>query len=290
MMLSTLLLGLAVLAVWVPGLRTRWGRIAAWPLLLAGALLSATVQHLVDARALVAVAVVLALAVASVRAGHAGLRAAAKLGVVLLCFALGLSKLPGFVPFVFVGDTVVSAGAPPMRLALRFDAGIAGLVLLAFYGRRIGRWADCRALARPVFVIALATTVAVIGLGLAIGHVAFDPKWPWFAAGHLLRILLWTCVLEEMFFRGVIQHGLATWPPVRERPALKWLPLIVASLLFGAAHAGGGAALVGLATVAGLGYGAAWQATQRIEAAIAVHFAVNAVHFVGFSYPYLLPR
>jgi membrane protease YdiL (CAAX protease family) len=231
---------------------------------------------------------VLALAVVSVRAGHAGLRGAAKLGVVLLCFALGLSKLPGFVPFLFAGDTVVSAGAPPMRLALRFDAGIAGLVLLAFYGRRIGSWAEFKALARPVVVIASATTIAVIGAGLAIGYVAFDPKWPWFAAGHLLRILLWTCVLEEMLFRGVIQHSLASWPPVRDRPALKWLPLIAASLLFGAAHAGGGAVLVALATIAGIGYGAAWQATQRIEAAIAVHFAVNAVHFVAFSYPYLL--
>jgi membrane protease YdiL (CAAX protease family) len=290
MLLSTLLLGLAVLAVWVPALRTRWGRVALWPLLLAAALSSAVVQHQVDGRALVAVAGVLALAVVSVRAAQAGVRAAAKLGVVLLCFALGLSKLPGFVPFVFVGDTVVSAGAPPMRLALRFDAGIAGLVLLAFYGRRIGRWADCKALARPVFAIASATTVAVIGLALALGHVAFDPKWPWFAAAHLLRILLWTCVLEEMFFRGVIQQSLANWPPVRDRPALAWLPLIVASLLFGAAHAGGGAVLVLLATVAGIGYGVAWQATQRIEAAIAVHFAVNAVHFVAFSYPYLLAR
>jgi membrane protease YdiL (CAAX protease family) len=288
MLLSTVLLGLAVLAVWIPALRTRWGRVAAWPLLLAGALLSAAVQHQVDGRALAAVAAVLALAVVSVRAGHAGLRGAAKLGVVLLCFALGLSKLPGFVPFVFAGDTVVSAGAPPMRLALRFDAGIAGLVLLAFYGRRIGSWAECRLLARPVFVIASATTLAVIGGGLAIGYVAFDPKWPWFAAGHLLRILLWTCVLEEMLFRGVIQRSLADWPPVRDRPALKWLPLVAASLLFGAAHAGGGAVLVALATIAGLGYGAAWQATQRIEAAIAVHFAVNAVHFVAFSYPYLL--
>ena len=288
MMLSTLLLGLAVIAVWAPAIRTPWGRVAAWAPLLGGAWLSAAVQQLVDWRGLAAVAVLLALALASRHARPAGWRRAAKFATVLLCFVLGLSKLPGFVPFVFVGDTVVSAGAPPMRLVLRFDAGIAGLVLLAFYGRRIATWAELKAVARPTLLILSATTVVVMGLGLAMGHVAFDPKWPWFAAGHLLKVLLATCVLEEMFFRGVIQQALADWAPVRARPALKWLPLVVASLLFGAAHAGGGAALVGLAVVAGLGYGMAWQATQRIEAAIAVHFAVNAVHFVGFTYPALL--
>jgi membrane protease YdiL (CAAX protease family) len=288
MWLSALLLGLAVIAVWVPGIRTPWGRIPAWLPLLGGALLSAATQQLVDWRGLAALAALLALAIASVRAPQAGLRHAAKLGTVLLCFVLGLSKLPGFVPFVFVGDTVVSAGAPPMRLVLRFDAGVAGLVLLAFYGRRIATWAELTVVARPTLLIASATTVVVMGLGLALGHVAFDPKWPWFAAGHLLKILLATCVLEEMFFRGVIQQSMADWAPLRDRPALKWLPLVAASLLFGAVHAPGGAALAALATVAGLGYGAAWHVTRRIEAAIAVHFAVNAVHFVAFTYPALL--
>lgn len=288
MMLSTLLLGLAVVAVWAAPIRTPWGRVAPWAPLLAGALLSAALQQLVDWRGLAAVAVLLGLALASLQAPQPALRRAATFGTVLLCFVLGMSKLPGFVPFVFVGDTVVSAGAPPMRLALRFDAGIAGLVLLAFYGRRITTWAEAGTVARSTLPILLLTTVVVIGLGVAAGYVAFDPKWPSFAAGHLLKILLATCVLEEMFFRGVIQQGLADWRPVRERPALKWLPLAVASLLFGAVHAPGGAALAVLATVAGLGYGMAWQATRRIEAAIAVHFAVNAVHFVGFTYPALL--
>jgi membrane protease YdiL (CAAX protease family) len=41
------------------------------------------------------------------------------------------------------------------------------------------------------------------------------------------------------------------------------------------------------ATVAGLGYGWAFLRTGRIEAAIAVHFAVNAVHFLLFAYPRL---
>jgi membrane protease YdiL (CAAX protease family) len=42
-----------------------------------------------------------------------------------------------------------------------------------------------------------------------------------------------------------------------------------------------------LATVAGLFYGAAYLRTRRIEGAILTHFALNAVHFLAFTYPAL---
>jgi len=58
-------------------------------------------------------------------------------------------------------------------------------------------------------------------------------------------------------------------------------------LLFGAAHAAGGGVYVLLAAISGLGYAYAYYATQRIEAPIIVHIVVNAVHFIGFTYPHL---
>jgi membrane protease YdiL (CAAX protease family) len=61
----------------------------------------------------------------------------------------------------------------------------------------------------------------------------------------------------------------------------------MSALLFGLAHARGGAPLVLLATVAGLFYGAAYLRARRIEGAILTHFALNAVHFLAFSYPAL---
>ena len=41
------------------------------------------------------------------------------------------------------------------------------------------------------------------------------------------------------------------------------------------------------ATLAGVGYGVAYQRTRRIEAAMVVHFALNAVHLLLFTYPAL---
>jgi membrane protease YdiL (CAAX protease family) len=101
-------------------------------------------------------------------------------------------------------------------------------------------------------------------------------------------MLLWTCVLEEGFFRGVVQERLAAWPPIAARPALRALPVAVAAALFGLTHLPGGAVYAALAALAGLGYGWAYARTRRIEAAIAAHFTLNAAHFLTFSYPQLL--
>ena len=65
------------------------------------------------------------------------------------------------------------------------------------------------------------------------------------------------------------------------------IALVFSAVLFGLAHLGGGLSYALAATVAGLGYGAAYLRTQRIEAAMAVHFSVNALHFLLFTYPRL---
>ena len=49
----------------------------------------------------------------------------------------------------------------------------------------------------------------------------------------------------------------------------------------------GGAWMVAVAGLAGLGYAAAYAWYRRIEVPIVVHFGVNAVHFLLFTYPAL---
>lgn len=67
------------------------------------------------------------------------------------------------------------------------------------------------------------------------------------------------------------------------------LPVGLSSLLFAAAHLGGGLLQAAIAGLAGLGYALVHARSRRIEAAILTHFAVNAVHFLGFTYPGLAP-
>jgi uncharacterized protein len=124
----------------------------------------------------------------------------------------------------------------------------------------------------------------VIGIAVAIGAVRIDPKLPSLAIQWLLINLFLTCVFEEALFRGLVQKSLAD--SVRSHPRWRWLPIAVASTLFGLAHAGGGVAVIVVAGLAGVGYGLAFARTGRVEAAVLAHFVLNATHFFFFTYPY----
>ena len=286
---TALLIGLAIAAVWLPPLRLPRGRaIPPWIPLFGAATVGAAWSGMADGLGLLAIAVFALLALASVRSTRAEVRQWSMVAaVVLVAFMLALPRVPGFQNFVIVPGVRLSSDALPMRLTARFGAGVAGLFLLALYCRRVRTLRELRAMLGPTARIALATTAVVIGLALWAGYVRLDPKLPSFTLAYLAKMLFFTVVLEEAFFRGIVQDRLARAPWIASRHGLRWLPLVISSLLFGLAHAPGGWAFAGLATVAGIGYGLAYARTGRIEAAIAVHFTVNTVHFLGFTYPRL---
>ena len=129
--------------------------------------------------------------------------------------------------------------------------------------------------------------MVLVSLALVLGFAR--PGWasesPSVLAYQLADNLVFTCVLEESFFRGIVQTALIRGFADRGWSPAAPLGIIAASLLFGAVHVGGGGAFMLLATVAGLGYGAAYYLTGRIHDAVAVHFAVNAVHMLCLAAP-----
>jgi membrane protease YdiL (CAAX protease family) len=201
-------------------------------------------------------------------------------------FLFALHRFPGFHNPVLADGVRVSAGAAPFTLHANFDTAVAGIVLMGVFCapiRERGAWLP---MLRRTVPVLLATLVVVLGTGVAFGYVRTDVKWtpltPWFLAINLL----FTCVTEEAFFRGFILGTLARGMARRRYGTA--LAVAVSTLLFGLAHAHGGAGLVMLATLAGLGYAAAYLRSGRIEGAILTHFALNAIHFVAFTYPALL--
>jgi len=137
-----------------------------------------------------------------------------------------------------------------------------------------------------LFPIALMT---VFSLGVLFDYVKLDLKWP---AWQLLITwslgnLLVTCVVEEAFFRGILQRGISVkWQERFQYGAIA--ALLFVSILFGLVHFDGGWSLVIMASVAGVFYGMAYWLTGRLWVAVTLHFCVNVVHLVFFSYPSLL--
>jgi membrane protease YdiL (CAAX protease family) len=207
-------------------------------------------------------------------------------GVAFFAFALAMSLLilPGFPRTKLIADTVLSPGAVPYGIGLGFPKVAAGILVLGIInGTRVRSWSELGHVLKLALPILAVTTGAVMMFALATGSVAFDPKWTPIFLVWAVTSLFFTCLSEEAFFRGFVQAELA------RLGGRAWtvIAVIVSATLFGLAHFGGGLTYVVAGTIAGLGYALAYARTQRIEAAMAVHFGVNAAHFLLFTYPRL---
>lgn len=279
------LLALAVCLLWAPVPNQR----RAWPWCAGLALACAAGLHggLLDWRAPLAIAGFGALAWSAREAGRAWLRIPLLVLTGVAAFLFALHRVPGFFNPVLADNIRFSVDAPPFTLRASFDTAVAGIVLMGVFCERIRTPDEWLAMLRKVWPVMLSTLVVVLGIGAALGYVRPDLKWTPYSAWFLAANLLFTCVTEEAFFRGLLLERVRSGLARRRGGTL--VAVVLSSLLFGLAHARGGPLLVVLATVAGLHYAAAWLVTRRIEGAILTHFALNAVHFLAFSYPNLAP-
>jgi membrane protease YdiL (CAAX protease family) len=150
---------------------------------------------------------------------------------------------------------------------------------------RVRSWSELFTALRRVIPIWMVTVAIVIMLTMAMGYVRFEPKWTSLFLVWAVVNLFFTCLSEEAFFRGFLQHELARIGSNPTRAAI--VAIGVSALLFGLAHFGGGWRYVIAGVIAGVGYGLAYHLTKRVEASMAVHFALNAMHFLLFTYPAL---
>jgi uncharacterized protein len=210
----------------------------------------------------------------------------AGLAFFLYALAMSLALLPGFNRVELVAPVVLSAGATPYSIGVGFPKVTTGILIMGLINPLlVHSWRELgRVLARalPIYVL-----TAVLGMAVVIlmGYSSFAPKWTTLFLLFAPINLFFTCLSEEAFFRGFVQRELAQVGSNRKLAA--GVALVVAALLFGAAHFGGGLNYVIVAAIAGLGYGWAFMRDTRIEAAMFVHFAVNATHFLLFVYPRL---
>ncbi|TDR54335.1 hypothetical protein DFP85_107108 [Halomonas ventosae] len=194
---------------------------------------------------------------------------------------LVLHAWPGHEGLVVVEQQVLKADSLPVSLYLNHDKVLVAWSLLGWlplFGRSVSTVGGMSSLAVPW--LAVAGIVALMGLAVALGLVAWQPGLPevvWvFAVANLLN----TCIAEELLFRGMLQRWL-----MGRAGALAAVALT--SALFGVAHLTGGGAFVLVATAAGLLYGLVYLWTGRLVWAVLVHWGLNLSHLLLFSYPML---
>lgn len=279
------LLAASVLALWLPPIRlSDRAVIAPWAVLLALACAAGVATGLAAWVGIFSLAAFAVLAYLAKACQYRFLRVVLLLVTGWMTLALSMHKFGGFANPSIVTDMLISHGTTPFTHHLNFDTTAAGIILFAAFcspARTLESWRDVW----KQYPIILGTPAVVLLLGLALRYVNFDFKIVAYTPVFLCCNLLFTCVTEEAFFRGFMQHQLALamqrW---RYGPQAA---MVIAAVLFGIAHAKGGPMLVGLAALAGLGYGFAYLRSKRIEASILTHFTLNAIHFVAFTYPQL---
>jgi len=211
----------------------------------------------------------------------AALRTLAWSVVVILALALASHQIPWIRNVLVLDGVSVSAAAVDYTPSWNYDKGFAGVLLYSVCVQPQGATRWNRAIV-ATGTVAILTQVLVGVPAMAIGFVAWDPKWPAILGVWVPANLLRTCVAEETFFRGLLQRRLRE--ALRGRvPAPALVAILVGAVAFGIAHVAGGTTYVLLATLAGIGYGAAYGLTGRVEASILVHFQLGAPGSVHLS-------
>jgi uncharacterized protein len=207
-------------------------------------------------------------------------------GIVILSLALGLHLLAGFHNRVLIPTETLTSDAATYSAWLDVDKTLAGVVVLGSCcaGLLQTTWPTSRQFGQFA-VISVGTIVLVVLASVSVGYVRWEPKWTsqfWIWA---IVNLCTTCVSEEVFFRGFLQTQIGqALSPHRWGPALA---VAISATLFGLAHFAGGWTYMGVAAVAGVGYGLVLHRTHRLELSIVAHFSMNATHFLLFTYPRL---
>lgn len=133
-----------------------------------------------------------------------------------------------------------------------------------------------------IIVYLMISSGILVTFALLVKHIKFDFTYPSFFSIWLLN-MLWICFSEEIIFRGVVQNYLCRLL-VNQRD----LAVLAASLVFGLGHWSIGWNMVALSTAAGLFYGFLYKATRRLWCPMLLHFGINLIHFIFFSYPYYI--
>jgi membrane protease YdiL (CAAX protease family) len=199
-----------------------------------------------------------------------------------IALAAGLAShwLPGFFSARMIAAVRLTPEAAPFSMYLNLDKPLIG-----FWIALACPWVFAFNLRRSLLTASLTlpiTAALCLVTAMSMGLIGWTPKWPEQTGIWALNNLLLVTLTEELVFRGYVQGGLTRL--LKRIPHHQALAIVLASLVFGAAHADAGWQWMVLASMAGLGYGIAYR-FGGLPAALISHFGLNLAHFCLFTYP-----
>ncbi|WGL60016.1 CPBP family intramembrane metalloprotease [Pigmentibacter sp. JX0631] len=188
---------------------------------------------------------------------------------------------------IFSGERFSPISAP-FWMGINIEKGVCGIILAAFLlniSRSFSNWKKIFKEFIPVYII---LTVVLLLPAYLTNFIKYDFKLPENMYLFIANNLLLTCVAEEVIFRGFLQKNLNNIfvKNFKMSKAAPLLSLLLTAILFGLFHYKSGILMIVFAFLAGIGYGYAFQKSEKIESAILVHFGVNITHFIFFTYPF----
>lgn len=208
------------------------------------------------------------------------------IGSVIFCLSilLFLHLIPGFNNFLILDAVNVSDNGIPYSLYFNFDKLLVALFLLNYVIPKPSKLLNSDYLV--IVTTILLSYVFAISIALFTGMVELDFKLPSYLIYWFLINLFITVYAEEAFFRGFVQSTIAIKLNGRQHKNL--ITIALSGFLFGLAHFPAGIIYVSIATILGCSYAFVYLRTGNIYVPITGHFIFNLIHFVFFTYPFIL--
>lgn len=206
--------------------------------------------------------------------------------IILLSLGFSLHLFPDVHNWLLGDALQISANAPSFSYYWNFDKPFIGIFVLGFHLKLLSNKEEIRAILPKTLIVSILSVLLLLGGSLFLHIIQFNPKLPLLTPVWLIGMLFFTVIPEEAFFRGFLQQQLTQAIPNKAAP---FIANVMISIIFALMHLFviSNPAYILIVFFASLAYGLVYQITKSIESAIFVHYLVNVLHFIFFTYPIL---
>lgn len=218
------------------------------------------------------------------KGSHKFMRFTAFLSMAIIGFLLIASYIPGIENWRIIDAELIGESTVHYSLLLYVDKAFVAICLGVFGFIPLRRKLHLKYVMLRMLPVSIITLLLLSSLGLLLGVVNIDIKLPDLWLIWAITNLLTMCVSDELYHRFFLLAGIARF--LGNGIPGKIIALIVSASMCTLTHPGP-VNYMFMVFLAGIMFGVVFLQTRRVEATIILHFTVNVIHFLLFSYPML---